>query len=339
MKETKPLPIFAAGHGTAERVQTHPRKQEAITSDQPAILVRWTLDHDLRVHTEMQTPHVRLNTVAVSPDGEIVAVAPLDEHLEFRRWDDLSLLPDVQCPISEEITSLAFSPDGRWLALANRHETIYIIDRTNASVTAEIEGGERTSALLFSPTSPILASACSFQGGGHVRIDRIDQEGRVFPVYELDRSDFSTLPGAFVDSLVDLAFSPDGRWLALFESSAIYHSQRPPGWRGNIVLYSLETGMLQWQTSLDAQVTGDKRSLEQIGCPLGFFTELLFANETDIACGASRGLVMFYDVITGKLKRGIDLHIDASVLSLSLDKDGALLWGVLSNGKLVLIPL
>ncbi|HVB25374.1 MAG TPA: hypothetical protein VNG51_25780 [Ktedonobacteraceae bacterium] len=339
MEEAKSLLAFAGAQCVVERVKAHPRKREAITLSQPAILARWIPDHPPRLLEKTQTVHVSWNAIAVSFDGEMIVVAPSDEQVEFRRWNDLSLLPDVKCPISEEATSLAFSPDGHWLALADRQETIYVIDRKNESVTAEIEGGERTSALLFSPDSNLLASACSFQGGGHIRIARIDREGRGIPVYELDRSNVSTPPSTFVDSLVDLAFSPDGQCLALFESSAIYHEQRPSGWRGNIVLYSVGTGIVQWQASIDAQVTGDTRSLEQVGNPMGFFTELLFINETEIACGASRGLVLVYDVITGKFKRGIDLHCDASVLSLSLDKDGTMLWGVLSDGKLALIPL
>jgi len=339
MEKTRLSPVFAAERFVVERVRTHPRKQEAITLVEPAILVKWIVERPPRLLTSTQTAHARLNAIAVTPDGETIAVAPTKAPIEFRRWGDLSLQPDVINPILEEATSLAFSPDGHWFALADRHEAIYLIDRNKGSLTAKIEGGEWTSPLLFDPTSNILASACSFEGGGYIRIDRIDQKGQLYPIYELDRSNFSTLPSVFVDSLIHLAFSPDGHWLALFESSAIYHNQRPSGWRGNIVLYCVETGVLQWQTVIDAQVTGDRRSLEEVGSPMGFFTELLFVSKAEIACGASHGLILLYDAATGRLIRHIDLHTNASVRSLSLDKDNAMLWVVLSDGKLSLISL
>ena len=339
MKKIGSSSAFALEQLVVECVRTHPGRQEAITLVDHATLARWELDYPPHLLTSTQTAHTRLNAIAVSPDGEMIAVAPAKEPIEFRRWDDLSLRLDVANPISNEATSLAFSPDGRWFALADRHEAISLIDRTKGYVTAEVEGGEWTSTLLFDPTSSILASACSFQGGGYVRLDRIDTEGHVLLAYELDRSNASTLPAAFVDSLIHLAFSPDGHGLALFESSAIYHEKRPAGWRGNIVLYAVETGILQWQASIDAQVTGDTRLLKEVGYPGGFFTELLFISKTEIACGATHGFVLFYDVASGRRTRSIDLQTDAAVRSLSLDKDGKVLWAVLDNGKLVLISL
>lgn len=335
--ETHRSKPFATEKMIVEQVRTHPRKREALTSAEPAMLAKWAFDHPPRLCATVQTPHFHLNAIAISSNGEMIAVAPASKQIEFRRWDDLSLLPDLIASTSEEATSVMFSDDGRWLAMADRHETISLIDLTTGSVTAEVEGGEQTFALRFNPASTILASACSFQGGGYIRVDRIGTEGQLLPLYELSRSDYSTQPGAFIDSLNHLAFSPDGQWLALFESSAIYHDQRPPGWRGNIVLYAVETGALQWQASIDEQVTGDRRSLREIGSPMGFFTELLFVNQTEIVCGASHGLVLFYDVAIGKPTRSIDLHTDASIRSLSLEKDGAILWCVLGDGQLATV--
>jgi len=324
-----------------EQVRTHPNKPEAITVVKRGSLARWTLEPDYhpRCLTSTQTDHIRFNALTVSPDGEMIIIAPADGPIEFRRWDDLSLVPHGSHSVFGEITSLAFSPNERWFAVADRQETISLIDVAGRSVMAEIAGGEWTSSLLFDPTSTLLASACSFQGGGHIRLDQIDQKGHLVPRYELERSRVSTPPQAFVDSLVHLAFSPDGRQLALFETSAVYQNLRPADWRGNIVLYTVETGVVQWQASLDAHITDDQRSLKDLGCPLGFFTELLFVSQTEIACGASHGLVVLYDVVTGRLRRRIDLQSDASVCSLALNENGTLLWVVLTDGKLVVVSL
>jgi hypothetical protein len=208
-----------------------------------------------------------------------------------------------------------------------------LIDCASGKVTAEIEGGEGTSPMLFDPTSTILASVCSFQGIEHVRLDKLSDEGQLIPLYELWGSD------AFIDRLITLTFSPDGHWLALFETSSLYADLRSPGWRGNLVLYSVETGTLQWQASIDAQVTGDKRSVKEAGYPLAFFTELLFVSNTEIACGATQGKVVFYDVVTGKLRRSVALPTHAAVHALFLDRDDHKPRVVLDNGKLAVLPL
>jgi WD40 repeat protein len=334
-----PPPALTPELFVIEEIELHPHKREAVTIVKGALLARWTLDDPPHLLTDTTTTYSRFYALAVSPDGETVALAPAQEPVELRRWDDFSPLSPDGIPISNEATSLAFSPNGRWLALADREETIYVIDRTNGKVTAKTEGGEWTSALLFDPSSTLLASACSFQGGGYVRLDKLSNEGQLTTLHELGRSDYKTPKNVFVDSLIDLAFSPDGRWLALFESSSIYDNLRLPGWRGNIVLYDVATGALRWLASIDAQVTGDERSMKEAGYPMAFFTELLFVSETEIACGATQGKIVFYDVPTGKLRRSVALATNAAVHALSLDKDGRKLWIVLDDGKLVMLPL
>jgi hypothetical protein len=214
MEKAGPPPALTSEQFVVEEIELHPHKREAVTLVKDALLARWVLDNPPRLLASITTTYSRFNALAVSPDGETVALAPAQEPVELRRWDDFSLLPPGGIPISDEATSLAFSPDERWLALADRQEAIYVIDRTNGKVTAKTEGGEWTSALLFDPGSTLLASACSFQGGGYVRLDKLSNEGQLTTLHELQRSDYKTPANVFVDSLIDLAFSPDGRWLA-----------------------------------------------------------------------------------------------------------------------------
>ena len=189
------------------------------------------------------------------------------DRIELRRWDDLGLEGTVACPTEggHGLGALDISPDGRWIAVADSSEQVHLLDRTTGQVVATLEAGERTYAVRFDPTSRLLATACSFQGGGHVRIDRLGGDGRWAPVRELVRSDTRTPGKRFVDTLAHVAFSPDGRSLALFETSAIYHDTRPRGWRGDVVLYEVESGRLRWAVSIDAKATGDRRSLAEQG--------------------------------------------------------------------------
>src|SRR5256885_2171489 len=103
-----------------------------------------------------------------------------------------------------------------------------------------------------------------------------------------------------------LDFSPDGRWLAaLGNSQKLYlidRTEKAPGWRGNLLLYEVETGRLCWQNSIDQTVTNDPRSLAAAGHPMGyFFNNILFIDDRLVACGATRGTILIYDVTTGAL--------------------------------------
>src|SRR4029077_497186 len=131
---------------------------------------------------------------------------------------------EVVCPTEGEsgLVAVDLSPDGRWIAVADSGEQVHLIDRTTGEVLATGEAGERTNCVRFDPSSRLLATACSFQGGGSVRIDRIE-DGRLVPLAGLDRSNGRAPAKRFVDTRVHLAFSPDGGSLALFETSTINH--------------------------------------------------------------------------------------------------------------------
>ncbi len=337
-----PPPPVTPDHFELELVRAHPRRLEAVTTIKNALLARWVYaraGHPPHLAASVQTPYARINAIAITPNGETIAVAPSEEIIEFRRWDDLSLVSSVSTPFSGGASAMALAVNGRWLALADLHESIHLLDRSTGTPLAKVDGGEYTSTVLFSPSSRLLASACSFQGGGYIRIDRVNEQGQLTPVSTLERSSVETPASVFVDTLVHMAFSPDSRLLALFESSSIYHSAHRGGWRGDIALYAVEKGSLQWQTVIDARVTGDTRSLQEAGYPMGFLTELLFVSKTELVCGATSGLLLLYDVASGKLTRRVSLESPAAVRSLAMNSKKSALWIVLADGKLVSLSL
>jgi len=329
---------------TARLVRTHSTRPEALTLVQGAGLVKWSLAGD-RLHpaasTASETP---ITALSAPPDSELFAVATLAGTIELRRWDDLSLAaPPLPAPAAEgngsaqhDITAIALSPDEQWLAIAREDDDIYLCDSRQGSSIAIAEGSDWTSTLAFSPQAQQLAIACSFPGGSYARVDAL-QAGELEPVYDFVRSNSQTPPADFVDALAHLAFSPDARWLALFETATLHHDKRGPGWRGNLALYSLETGTLQWCAPLDAGATGDRRSLNESGYEGGFYTELSFLNDSTLACGATDGKLLLYDLASGQVQRRLDLGRSASVRSLASDSTGTL-WIVLADGELLAIP-
>jgi ankyrin repeat protein len=324
------------------KVHIDPRRHEAITVADQAILSRWSLGDRPRILTSVQAAHAWFSDLAVAPDGEHLAVATPEPMIEWRRWDDLELLEQFACPSEGPagLEAIAIALDGRWIAVADSREQVHLIDRVSGRVVATAAAGERTSCVRFDPSSHLLATACSFQGGGSVRIHGIEQDCLI-PVEELNRSDCTTAARDFVDSLIHLAFSPDGGSLALFETSAIGHEARPRGWRGNLVLYQVGSWKRRWFASVDARSTGDKRSLERAGHAMGFLTEVLFLDEETLACGATLGHVLFFRVADGKLMRREQVHAEAPVVSLARDSLGPALWAALGagGGELVRIPL
>jgi ankyrin repeat protein len=319
-----------------------PGRSEAIAIAKDAVLSRWTLGERPVVAAALQTRHPWFTDLAIDPDGAGFVVTTPEAQLELRDGTDLRVIRRIECPSNggRGLFAVDLSADGRWIAVANSWEQVHLLDRVTGAVVSTVEAGERTGCVRFDPASRRLASACSFQGGGHVRIDRIEA-GRLVPETELPRSDCDTPGSRFVDTLVHLAFSPGGDALALFETSAIGHEARPTGWRGNVVLYDTSTWKERWQVSIDAAVTEDRRSLDEAGHPMGYFTEPCFLDDATLACGTTAGHVLFYRLTDGILLRRVQVDRTADVVSLAWEPQTGTLWAALGgeSGKLTRVVL
>ncbi len=315
------------------KVRLHPRRCEAVTIAEEAVLPRWALDEPPRILASIQAEHAWFSDLAPAHDGDVIAVTTPKNVIELRRWNDLTLVAEIVCP-TERASGLAaidVSPDGRWIAVADDCEQVHLIDQASATLVATTDAGERTCCVRLDPASCLLATACSYQGGGMVRIHEI-RDGQFIPVIELSRSDSRTPGKFFVDTLVHLDFTPDGGSLALFETSAIFHDARPRGWRGDVVIYETATWKQRWKASIDAKVTGDTRSLTKAGHEMGFLTEVRFLNGEILACGATQGHVLFLRASDGMLMRRVQVHPRAPVVSLAFDLRGTFVWAALGAG-------
>jgi WD40 repeat protein len=156
---------------------------------------------------DVATAHVRkdirgvgqpiIQFVAISPDGRRVAATGFDLHTyHLHVWD----LASRERLFSAEGGALAYSPDGRWLAVRDADEKrVLLLDARTHETVGRFEGHDMfVYSATFSPDSRLLAS-CS-----------MDRTVRVWPI---DGGACQVLRG-HTGEVFAVAFHPDGKRLA-----------------------------------------------------------------------------------------------------------------------------
>lgn len=264
-------------------------------------------------------PTVEAFDMAVSArHGELfVSATSFNELLVY---NSVTLRPVTTLNVGAEAGTFAIacSADGQWLAVADGMEQIFLVDVQTHAVRAILPGGERTFSLGFTADSSRLVSACSYQGGATVRCHRIDLREPTLE-REFVRANVHSPPSLFVDTLASVATDASGKWLALFETSAIYQEAHPHGWCGNLILYNRSTAPLQWSVSIDASIAsalGDERIRR---FPMGFRTEVRFLGSDAVACGTPTGQILVFNCEDATLLHAIGLFADSAVSSFISD--------------------
>jgi WD40 repeat protein len=101
------------------------------------------------------------------------------------------------------ITSIDFSPDGSWLAVAGHHE-ILLHPSDGSGLAARLIGlSERIQSVRFSPDGKLLAAA----GGQPSRLGEIQ-------IWDVEKRLLKTSVAVGYDTVYGVSWSPDGRWVA-----------------------------------------------------------------------------------------------------------------------------
>lgn len=156
-----------------------------------------------------------VNTVPISPDGTQLAYGSgiQDEVFRFNLSTRKLMSPLSARGDAWQIKSIKFSPDGQLLASGFDHtgdydEPVEIWNLKNETMIVSIRGHEGgVAGIAFSPSGDLLAS--------------MSIEGHVYvwnTVTWLPKHEFN----AFDDDLVNIAFSPDDRWLTIASYRAVY---------------------------------------------------------------------------------------------------------------------
>jgi WD40 repeat protein len=163
-----------------------------------------------RVRKEIQGPGRGFRSLTVSPDGRRVAACA--DYAPFRVYD----LASGEPLFSAEGRALAYSPDGRWLAVvrAADDKTVGLLDARTHEPVAGFRGHEKAVlSAAFSPDSRRLASCSSDRTVRVWPTDPATQpsppgEGREGVVREC------RVLGGHTDEVFAAAFHPDGTRLA-----------------------------------------------------------------------------------------------------------------------------
>ncbi|MFN8208836.1 MAG: hypothetical protein U0T82_15725 [Bacteroidales bacterium] len=159
-------------------------------------LVQW----DIRTLTpKLNIPlGSRLNRLMLSPDGNILASATRDGDVIFWNLRDSMSKKILVSEKNNEVISLAFGNNGKWLATGDKLGVIKIWDLEKNTILATLRGHTaRVQDLAFSPDNALLGSVS------------YDASVRLW-----DMSDYSNPPVVLRDNggyVISIAFSADGR--------------------------------------------------------------------------------------------------------------------------------
>ncbi|AGA31519.1 WD40 repeat domain-containing protein [Singulisphaera acidiphila] len=285
-------------------------------------------------------PEASVTSVAVSPDGSLVAVDSFDGRVRIHDAKTGALLRAIDAGGGRGV---AFAPDGRSLACAGYHmdKLVSTFDVRSGKRLRKLTGHTEieTYAIAFSPDGKWLASAGTDKqilvwelASGRLRHQLTDQP---LPVTALTFSpDSATLASGggdqtvrlwdmtsghlrrslegHCDWVVSLAFAPDGKTIANGSCDWAYHrgrdpsyfTGRDPGCNSQWKLWDAATGQLK------RTVTEPGRLLSLALAPDGLA----------LACGIGND-VRWHDLRTETPGRVVTSH-DGPVTSVAFSRDG-----------------
>jgi WD40 repeat protein/serine/threonine protein kinase len=165
---TPPSPLVLRGHaGHVNELAVVPGKPWILSVGEDGTVRVWDY-HTGEPLSTMTSDGYPLHAVAISPDRQYVATggsAPGDIWAIVRLWsvETKELVRELH-EIPATVESLAFSPDGRHLAIGERNECVWLVNVADGALVARQPNGSRHKRLLFTSDGKHLISPAKFSG-------------------------------------------------------------------------------------------------------------------------------------------------------------------------------
>jgi hypothetical protein len=184
--------------------------------------------------------------------------------------------------------------------------------RALAQASGQMDGGEVTCCLAFTPDGRTLIAGCSYQGGTSLTLADLGvghDAGALLNPRELSLSEYETPLEEYCVWLLSVAVSPNGRRLAFFETDENDGKWKSPGWRGAVSGAETPFTQRRWATPIDARLTSDSRPVEELPQrhTVSYATDAVFVSDEEVVCGGSAGQLLCLDAATGARRRVIAL--------------------------------
>ena len=211
----------------------------------------------------------RIDWVAFSPDGRQFVSSNRDQ---IKLWDALSgrLIRTLEGSMGYVEASVAYSPDGKWLATGSDGDSVKLWDLVSGRQLRTFEGHKSTiTSVAFSPDGRQLASAS------------YDRSMKLWDPHSGQLIRSLETPTGQIESL---AYSPDGMWLAAGSVDSSVKLWDPHSGR---LIRTLE-GSTGFVESLAYSPDGKRLA----------------------SCGGHDQSVKLWDPLSGRLLRNLDGHTD-----------------------------
>lgn len=212
------LRTIPASNATVWTVDFSPDGRTVASGGEDSVVKIWRVADGAGVHT--LRGHTRnVWSVAFSPDGKHIASGSFDKTAKL--WNpETGKLERTLTGSGEAIVNLGFSPDGSLLATGGDDEAIRLWRVSDGQVVRKISTGNHVYSVSFSQNGKWLVSGGRGRGPVGTFLHQI-AGGRFSGSKPTTARLWRVRDGAMVrelkghaDDVWDVAFSPDGRWLA-----------------------------------------------------------------------------------------------------------------------------
>lgn len=204
--------IDPQGQGVGSPVAISPDGGTLAAADSNGGIYLWNTATDELTGVLHDPYYPRDYGLAFSPTSGFLAAADQDGAVFVWDTQHSSIVTTFQDPQSKGVISVAFSPDGATLATGDTNGNLYLWNVATGALMSTLTGekGGTFWSIAFSPGEKILAATDNDTKGKNFQICVWDTKGKLLATFHNPDSYGATR----------LAFSPDGRFLAVGDENA-----------------------------------------------------------------------------------------------------------------------